>query len=198
MFGQGLNSHSSSAGIWVGSDGPNKFTFQNRAGGEDLIVIIWNFASGDYQSSFMNVRAPKISYTLKAKQNITISMANDVSGGWAGLYTGQTTLTPYGQINNVWGEFTTGAWGTVDVSRLVNMAGNDMKIALDTGCVSDMDQCVFKCKSGNTCWESGSYNLVDCAPGSQPGATYGVLAGNPEGGCQGFANGGHMNVTFYE
>jgi hypothetical protein len=153
----------------------------------------------DYQSSFMNVRLPQISYSLGDLETVTISAANDISGGWAGLYNEITTLSQYGQIYNTWGEFTTGSYATVDVTREVNMAGNGMSINLDSGCISNLDTCSFQCVSGNTCGDSGTYSLVNCAPASQPGATYGVDGkGNPSGGCQGFSNGGHMDVTFYD
>lgn len=199
MAGQGYNSYTDNGQIWIGNDGPNTFTFQNLGGGVPVTIIIWNNPPNDYQSSFVNVRLPQISYSLGDTESVNISVANDVSGGWAGLYNELTTLSQYGQINNTWGEFTTGNYATVDVSREINMAGNGMSINLDSGCISNLDTCSFQCPSGNTCGESGTYTLVNCDPGSQPGATYGTDAnGNPSGGCQGFTNGGHMNVTFYD
>ncbi len=125
-------------------------------------------------------------------------MANGISAGWSGLYNEISNLTPYGQINNTWGEVTTGGWATVNVSRLINMHGNGMSINVSTGCVSNLSKCWFGCKSGNTCWESKSYNLNTCDNGSQHGATLGWNNGDPTGGCQGFANGGHIDVTFYD
>lgn len=198
MAGQGYNSYSSISQIWIGNDGPNIFTFQNLGDGGNVTLIIWNNPPFDYQSSFMNVRLSQVSYSLGIGDAVNISMANGISGGWAGLYNEVTTLSQYGQINNTWGEFTTGSYATVDVSREINMAGNGMSIDLDSGCVSNLDTCSFQCVSGNTCGESGTYILADCDGGSQPGATYGTdSTGNPSGGCQGFSNGGHMNVTFY-
>jgi hypothetical protein len=197
MAGQGYNPTSNNGQIWIGNDGPNTFTFTNHAGVSQFTLIIWNNPSGDYQSSFMNVRVSQVSYSLAIDQSVTISIANGVSGGWAGLYNGVTTLSQYGQIYNTWGEFTTGDYATVDVSREVNMGGNAMSINLDSGCVSNMSQCVFTCKNGNTCGDSGTYDLLNCAAGSQPGANTGTYDGiNPEGGCQGFANGGHGSVSF--
>lgn len=203
MAGQGYNPTNNNGIIWIGDDGPNTFTFQNLGGTSNGVVpvtlIIWNMPSGDYQSSFMNVRQPQISYSLADQETVTISMANGVSGGWAGLYNEITTLSEYGQIYNTWGEFTTGNYATVDVSREVNMSGNGMSINLDSGCISNMDKCSFQCYSGNTCGDSGTYELVNCAAGSQNGATYSTDGnGNPNGGCQGFSNGGHMDVTFYD
>ena len=195
MHGQGVNSYSNNGNIWIGSDGPNRFTFKADAS-VDVTLIFWENPDGDYQSSFMNVRQPMVSYSLGVGQQITISMANEVSAGWAGLYSDITTLSEYGQVYNTWGEVTTGDWATVDVSREVNMGGNGMSIALDSGCVSDMSTCAFVCNSGNTCGDSMTYSLANCGAGSQTGASYGIYGGNPSGGCQGFSNGGHMSVSF--
>ena len=80
------------------------------------------------------------------------------------------------------------------------MSGHPMHIELDSGCISDLETCVFQCKDGsNTCWEAGTYELANCVPaeeGGQPGAANGSNYGQPSGGCQGFENGGHINVTF--
>jgi hypothetical protein len=194
MAGQGINARSPNGNVWIGNDGPNRFTFTNRASSPSPVsvtLILWDQAPGDYQASFMNVRRPKISYSLpNVGDSVTVSLANGVSGGWAALTDHATTLSQYGQISNTWGEFTTGNSATVDVSRLVNMGGNKMSIKVSTGCVSNMNTCVFTCKSGNTCGTSGSYDLTNCANGSQPGASYGVWDGNPSGGCQGWSNGG--------
>lgn len=196
MYAQGVNSYSNNGQIWIGSDGPNIFTFTANAG-VDVNLIFWANPTGDYSSSFMNIRQPQISYSLAEGQQLTVSMANGLSGAGAGLYNDVTPLTPYGQIDNTWGEVTTGAYGTVDVSREVNMGGNGMSITLhDSGCVSDMNTCVFQCRSANTCGDSGSYTLVNCAAGSQSGATFGLYGADPSGGCQGFSNRGQMSVSF--
>ena len=194
MHSQGVNSYSSNGNIWIGGNGPNTFTFNAKAG-EAVTLIVWANPNGDFQSSFMNVRQPQVSYSLSDGEQVTVSMANGVSAGWAGLYSGATTLSQYGQIANTWGEVTTGGSATVDVSREVNMSGKSMEIALDSGCVSNMNTCVFQCNSGNTCGGSGTYSLVNCASGSQGGASYGISGGNPSGGCQGFSNGGHMSIS---
>jgi hypothetical protein len=199
MAGQGTNAVSNNGNIWIGGDGPNTFTFTNQASSPSAVpvtLILWDNPANDYQSSFMNVRTPKISYSLPNVGNsVTISLANGVSGGWAALNNRATTLSQYGQIYNTWGEFTTGSYATVDVTRLVNMGGNTMSVKVSTGCVSNMNTCVFTCNSGNTCGDSGSYSLLNCAAGSQPGASYGVYDGNPSGGCQGWSNGGHLDIS---
>lgn len=201
VAGQGVNSVTDNGNIWIGSDGPNKFTFINNATtpySAPVTLIIWDFPTGDYEASFMNVRAPKISYSLpNAGDSVTISMANDVSGGWSQLTDHMTYLSQYGQIFNTWGEFTTGGWATFDITRLVNMGGNVMSAqVLEDGCISNMDTCSFHCKNDLTsCGDSGTYELLDCAAGSQTGASYGSWDNiNPEGGCQGWSNGGSIEV----
>lgn len=194
MNAQGINSYTPNGNIWLGNQGPNTFVFTNTGGASSVILIVWHQPSGDYSSSFMAARQPKISYSLRPGASVTVSIANGVSGGFAGLYNQATPLTQWGQIDNTWGEFTTGDWATVDVTREVNMGGNAMEIVVQgSGCVSDMSRCSFQCKSGNTCWESGSYNLVDCQ--SQPGAAYQLYGVDPSGGCQGFSNGGQVIVS---
>jgi hypothetical protein len=198
MAAMGTNAKAANGGVWIGSQGPNIFAFTNKAA-VPIILIIWTQIPNDYQSSFMNVRTPAVSYSLSAGQTVTISMANGVSGGWSALYNGKTTLSQYGQINNTWGEFTTGGYATVDISSEINMSGNPMSITVGSnGCVANMSKCIFQCKpgQGNTCGASGTYNLNGCANNSQPGATYGMNNGNPTGGCQGFNNGGHVTVNF--
>ncbi|RYP16834.1 hypothetical protein DL765_004855 [Monosporascus sp. GIB2] len=204
MANQGVNPTWNNGLIWIGNDGEYTFTFTNAAsypGVEHvpLTVIIWNFPPGDFEASFMNVRQPQISYSLpRTGDSVTISVARDVSGAFGALYGRTTTLSQWGQLYNTWGEFTTGDWATVDVSRLVNMGGNDMEITVrDNGCVSDMNRCSFWCKNNMlTCGESGTYDLVNCQPGSQPGATYGSWDGiNPDGGCQGWGNRGHLDIV---
>ncbi len=147
----------------------------------------------------MNVRRAQVSYSLPtAGASVTVSAARDVSGGFAALYGHNTRLSQWGQLYNTWGEFTTGQWATVDVSRLVNMGGNAMEITVrNNGCVSDMNRCSFWCRGdSNECGDSGSYDLVGCDSGSQPGANYGSYDGiNPDGGCGGWGDNGHIDVV---
>lgn len=194
MAGQGYNAWEPSRNIWIGSNGPNRVTFVNTVN-QPITIVVWDMPPGDYQSSFMNVRRAQVTYSLPRNgDSVTISINNGVTGGWAALNNRQTRLSQYGQIDNTWGEFTTGGYATVNISRLVNMRGNPMSVAVHTGCVTDMNRCVFTCKNGNTCGESGSYNLDNCAAGSQPGAAAGIAWGNPSGGCQGWSNGGALQV----
>jgi hypothetical protein len=217
MAGQGTNARSNNGQIWIGSDGPNTFTFTNQATSPSAVsvmqagfysrksgsmankmsrLILWYQAPGDGEASFMNVRKPMVSYSLPSVGNsVTISVANGISGAWAALNNHATVLSQYGQIYNTWGEFTTGNSATVDISREVNMGGNYMSLVVSTGCVANMNTCAFQCYSGNTCGASGTYELVNCAAGSQTGATTGYYNGNPAGGCQGWSNGGHIDIA---
>ncbi|KAI6084538.1 hypothetical protein F4821DRAFT_242464 [Hypoxylon rubiginosum] len=197
MAYQGVNSRSSSSGgIWLGKNGPNTLRFRNEAG-SSAILVVWDAPKGDYESSFMSKRQPKITYSLTAGAEVQVSAGNGVSGAWAALYGGHTKLTKYGQVDETWGEFTTGADATADVSWNVNTHGSRMTIKVQgSGCVSDADRCSFHCKSGDTCGESGTYKLKNCEAGSQKGASIGYPDGiNPEGGCKGWSNGGHLDVS---
>lgn len=207
MKGQGVNARKNpGAGIWVGDDGPNNFIFENKSKGK-VTVIMWNkgkLPNGqpDYESHCMNVRAPQVSWSLAQGENVTVSLSNDkVSGGFAAIYDQSTKINGYGQLDQTWGEFTTGDFATVDVSRLIRMDGDPMSMRTGVGCVSNMEKCVFVCKKGNICGEENTYNLQNCVnPGetdprvkNQPGATpqeganHGWLRNQPEGGCQGWS-----------
>ncbi|OTB05917.1 hypothetical protein M426DRAFT_21353 [Hypoxylon sp. CI-4A] len=198
MAYQGINSAvgTDKTNTWIGSDGANTFGFKNNAGVRATLVM-WEQAAGDYESSFMNARRAKVTYSLNASSTVTVSVSNGVSGGWAVLYDHATTLSQYGQVDEVWGEYTTGDYATVDLSFEVNASGTPMTVTVaENGCVSDKDTCSFHCYSGDTCGESGTYELVNCDNGSQAGATSGSYDGiNPEGGCQGWSNGGHLDIS---
>ena len=212
MHSQGVNSLSSNNRIWIGSDGPNTFTFINGArDGASMILIMWYAEENDDQASFMNARRPEISYSLpETGSAVEISVANGVPGGWSVLYDRATTLTEYGQVSNTFGEFSTGVWATVDVSRLVNMSGDAMTVRVYGGeesarkptvpglkpvCVSDLVTCAYACRGTqvNSCGATGSYDLINCGG---PNAVSGTDAsGNPNGGCQGWSFGGHIEVV---
>ncbi|KAK3346863.1 hypothetical protein B0T25DRAFT_613514 [Lasiosphaeria hispida] len=194
MAGQGQNAIGErDAGIWIGSEGPNTFTFVNTAE-VPVTVIVWYRAEGDDRSSFVGARAPKISYSLPfANDAVDISLGNEVPGGWSALYNRSTELTPYGQINNTFGEFSTGTYATIDVSRLVTMSGNPMTVKVSSGCVADMKTCAYACNSGtDSCGAAGTYNLLNCR------GTNAVQSidpsGDPTGGCQGWTDGGHVDI----
>lgn len=196
MLGQGTNARSdndSDSGIWIGGDGPNTFTFINVAY-VPVTVVVWHRALGDDQASFLNARVPKISYSLPERGSaVVISLANGVPGGWSALYNRSTPLTQYGQVDNTFGEFSTGEFATIDISRLVNMSGNPVTVRVSGGCVADMKSCVYACDTGtSSCGAAGTYNLLGCGG---PNAVQSVDPdGNPTGGCQGWSNGGHLDI----
>ncbi|KAK3320372.1 hypothetical protein B0T19DRAFT_468689 [Cercophora scortea] len=194
MLGQGENALEDNGQIWIGSDGPNIFTFINAAS-VPITLILWYTALSDDQASFMNARMPKISYSLPvAGSAVQLSIANDVPGGWAAIYNRQTTLTQYGQVSNTFGEFSTGPYATIDVSRLVNMSGDPMTVRVSSGCVADMRSCVYMCdRADNSCGAAGTYSLANCG-GHNAVQSIGA-DGNPTGGCQGWSYGGHVEVV---
>jgi len=195
MLAQGENAQSgNNRDIWIGMDGPNVLTFISGAT-VPIILVLWYRAAHDDQASFMNARSPRITYSLPTRGNaIAISMDNGVPGAWAALYNRSTSLTQYGQIDNTFGEFSTGTFATIDVSRLVNMSGNPMTIKVSSGCVSDMEKCVYACDKGIvSCGDPGTYALLQC---EGKNAVKSVDAdGNPTGGCQGWSNGGHVDIV---
>jgi len=169
----GQNAKSADAGhaSWIGNDGDYVTEFSNESG-EDLVLVMWGPVG-----SWVNVQAPLITYQITNGSSVNVSTATGTSGGWAALY--EDTKMINGQVSNTWGEFTyNGQYSTVDVSRLVNMNGRNMSIS-GAECVSDMEQCVFTCDSGDSC-EFG-YTLENCS--SQKGAQSGMYAGAASGGC---------------
>lgn len=151
--------------------------------------------SNGYASSFVTAHAPKLTISIPYGSSVTVSMANGVTGAFTAIYRRVTAVSPNGQVFNTWGEFTTGNYATINVSRLPNMGGNQFAIRVSTGCVADNAHCAYICKSGNTCWESGSYDLIGCSSQKNNNAYYG--GANPEGGCAGWSNGsGRITAEF--
>jgi hypothetical protein len=184
---QGVNADRNNGHIWVGNDGPNTFTFWNHAH-VPVTLILWN---GD--QSWVNKFRPQVTWSLDPDQSVTVSVANGVSGSWSGLYEHKTRMEE-GQVFNTWGEFTSGSDATVNISREPNMHGNSMNAKVSSGCVADMNQCSFHCKTLDRCGKAGEYDLINC---SGPYRAYGIDPwGQPSGGCQGWSNGGHIDVEF--
>ncbi|OAA76698.1 hypothetical protein LEL_06382 [Akanthomyces lecanii RCEF 1005] len=195
----GKNENHDNGAIWVGNNGKTTATYRNSAtegGAASIIVVVW--LQTDYVSSFVNVRQPYITWSLpNPGDTVTISFAQNIAGAFAAL-NHRITILKDGQVFNTWGEFSTGPYATVDVSREPNMGGNRMEIQTSGGCHANMDKCVFKCHNGNRCGASGEYYLQNCEPGSQPGNPHiGYYDNNPSGGCGGFENGGHLDVQFH-
>lgn len=215
----GQGSNPSSGSIFVGSGGPNKFVFTNKASA-GVIVVMWNDGSDpeSSQAPYMNAYAPAVSYSLASGASVTMSVADAVSGGFAGVYSSSTVLSAYGQIDQTWGEFTTGADATVDVSREVNMNGNSLSIVTSNGCTSDMNDCVFQCDSGKchespgkmhltnltigaSCWECGTYKGANTGGSGCKISTFPCPSDATQtyasGGCQGWGD-GTLTITFCE
>ncbi|KAI0022979.1 hypothetical protein F4780DRAFT_730939 [Xylariomycetidae sp. FL0641] len=197
MAYQGENSKANNGKVWIGDDGPNKFTYTNKAN-VPVTLVLWVTPTGDYEAAFMNVRRAAVTYSMKPDESITLSLANGISGAWAYLFNEKTILSN-GYVFESWGEYTTGAYATVDHSMLPNTKGNPQTITVkDTGCVSDSTRCYFACidESVESCgYGKGEVKLVNCDPSSQPGANYGLFGGEPQGGCTGFSNGGEVDIV---
>lgn len=147
----GQGSNPTSGNMFIGENGPNKFVFTNNAG-VDVVLMMWDDGSSPKTSTapYVSGYAPAISWSLSHGASVTVSVADTVSGGFAGVYVGSTGLDSMGQIYQTWGEFTTGPDATVDVSREVNKAGNSLSITTSNGCTSDMNDCVFECNGGES------------------------------------------------
>ena len=180
----GQNSNTNNGQCWLGSDGPNTNVVKNGAS-EPIIVVVWG-PVGSWMTDA--AKAPLITVSLAPGQSQTISCA-DISGGMAALY-GDTTLSPYGQVYNTWVEFTYGSWGTVNVSREVRMDGNPVSV-VGSKCTTDMNTCVFTCKSGNTCGDVNTYQINNCGAQNNGQAS----ADGMNGGCLMGAN-AQLTTTF--
>ena len=179
----GVNAETNNGGVWVGGDGPYTNEFFNESG-EELILVIWG-----PHASWVNVKQPLITASIANHTSVTVSFASGQTGAWSAIYDDTKMLN--GQISNTWGEYTFSPTGVVDVSKLPNMKGNKMAIVGPT-CVSDMSNCVFVCKTGDICMYD--YELVNCGPGSQPDAQYGLDYGAPSGGCGGLGEGAKLST----
>jgi len=184
----GINAVTNNGAVWLGADGPYTNDFQNNST-EPIILTIWTGAT-----SWVNANQPQITVSLPPGSLQTVSFANGVSGAWAGVY--PTTKLVMGQVSETWGEFTfSGIYTTVDVSREVNMNGRGMRVETPQ-CLTDMATCVFVCTDGTTTCKD-NYNLVNCAPGSQPGANFGTYGGKASGGCSGMGTSAKIKTFFY-
>ena len=188
---QGINPVGNNGQIWIGDDGPNTFTFYSP--NADVILVLWDQSAG-YASSFVTGTQTVLTYSIAQGESVTISLANGISGAWTGLYNQATGISWVGQVDNTWAEFTTGAYATVDITREVNMNGNELVAKVSTGCEANNNQCAFICNDGVTCGDSGTYSLINCD--SQPFGSVGESWGNPSGGCGGWSDGGHIDAYF--
>jgi len=176
----------SGANAIVSSDGPYHAEITNDSG-DDAIFVCW-----EGPSSWVNSIAPLITLSIGAGSTKSVSFSNSFSGACSVVYS--DTKLVNGQVAETWFELTTGQYGTYDVSREVNMLGHSMSV-VGPSCTSDMNTCVFKCSSGNSCMTG--YELVNCANGSQKGATYGIdpNLNAPSGGCSGMGDSAKLAIT---
>jgi len=182
----GTNAVSNDGEVWIGTDGATTNTYTNAAA-EDIILVLWGAAG-----SWVNANTPLITLSLAQGESTTLSFADGVSGAWTAVYDGTGMVD--GQISNTWGEFTTGEWGVVDVSREVNMNGNSMSIQTPN-CLTDMETCVFTCTGGLVSCLT-EYQLENCANGSQAGANFGTYDGADSGGCNMGGSSTSLTTTF--
>ncbi|KAF2494662.1 hypothetical protein BU16DRAFT_539928 [Lophium mytilinum] len=178
FIGEGLNEGAAS----VGSDGPYVADVSNTSG-EDLIFVCWAGAT-----SWVNAHVPALTVSIASGSSKSISFTDSFSGACSAVY--EDTELVNGQVSNTWLEATFGAWGTYDVSREVNMSGHSIS-AVGPTCTSDMNTCVFKCNSGNSCMSAGSYSLHNCGSGAVGTAS----DGGASGGCQGLGSAATIKVT---
>ncbi|KAF2734413.1 hypothetical protein EJ04DRAFT_552701 [Polyplosphaeria fusca] len=178
----GENSDSDNGKIWIGDDSRWTVNFVNNAE-EDVVVFCW--ADAGFTGMTLNVNKPLISASLKPGASQTISWAGGYSSACAPVYP-DTVLANFGGIQNSWFEVTFPTEGVVgsgafDISRNVNMNGNTIS-AQGSKCKSDMDTCVFKCKSGGDSCTYG-YDLYNCDAGNGGGGGYDAAMGGTGGGC---------------
>jgi hypothetical protein len=169
----GVNAVTEDGDVWIGTGGAYTNEFINSSG-EDLILVIWG-----PEGSWVSVQQPLITHTLPIGTSVTISFANGAVGAWSAVYADTELVN--GQVCNVWGEYSFSPEGVVDVSMEPDMNGHGMEI-VGPSCTSNMNTCVFQCTGGETSCEFG-YELLNCTPGSQAGAQYGLFDGSPSGGC---------------
>lgn len=189
-----VNSLTATPDSWIGATTTGNAvtnTVVNNAG-KDGYWMCWGAGA-----SWVNVKAPTLAVKVPAGQNVTVSHAKPQDGssntGACGMAFADTKLVN-GQLSQSWMEFTfgSGQWSssTYDLSMEVNMNGHNMTIAGDK-CTSDLTRCSFHCVNGaDSCMDAGSYDLINCAKGSQEGANIGSYAGAVSGGCQGIENTG--------
>lgn len=175
----GLNPTSISQTPWVGTDGQFTNQFVNQSG-EDLVLVLWGPAG-----SWVNAIQPQLTISIPTGGRRTVSFPVGWSGAWAPVYT-STTLRN-GQIFDTWGEGTFNPpYSVVDVSREANTNGRPMSV-VGPQCTTDMNTCVFQCVDNVDQCLTG-YELVNCATGSQVGATFGTYQGADSGGCGGMGS----------
>jgi hypothetical protein len=184
----GANPTSKCEFAWLGNDGDYVNTLTNDAN-EEITVLVWDKNStpklGDAQ--YMDKHAPAITVKIPAGSSVPVSMAHGASGGFTAVYSDTIWSDITWLLTSTIGEFTAqGGDTTFDVSREWFMDGHGMTIeAGDCKSSTVNNECAFYCKSGQTCGESGTYELNQSSSSNCNRAMVDFGFGsNPEGGCR--------------
>lgn len=182
----GENSKGNNGLCWLGDDGTTTATFTNDHA-EDVMLLCW-----ENTKFTVNVNKPLLSVVIPQGKAQKVSFGS-FSGACSPVPQSQKK-SHFGGVYNTWFELTVGdksnGFPTYDVSREPNMQGVSISsVSKETGCVSDMEQCVFKCTSSNTfCGEEGTYELMN----TSGKGCHGDLT---NGGCMAGTNGDHLDVV---
>jgi hypothetical protein len=189
----GKNDKSNNGGIWVGNDSDWKAKFVNEHA-EDAVLYCWK-ADG-FTGMIVKDNTPEISVGLKSGESVEISFAANVPSACAPVFS-DTKLAMFGGLDQTWWEVTFGDYGAFDVSRNVNMKGNNISSS-GSKCTSDMDTCVFKCKdsSVSSCEAGTDYDLFNCNASGGGGGGYDTVMAGTGGGCSMGASGETVKVVF--
>lgn len=187
----GMNSQTNNGKIWIGKDSKYTIEFINNKK-EDAVLYCW--ASNGYNGMIVTKFQPEVSVAVKSGKSVTLSWAADVPSACAPVFSG-TSTSIFGGIDNTWLEMNFGQWGTFDVSRNVNMKGDNIS-AKGSKCTSDMETCVFVCKNGlDTCEKGSDYTLKNCQSSNGGGGGYDVNVAGVGGGCSMGANSEHIKAV---
>jgi hypothetical protein len=188
----GKNDKQNNGGIWIGGDSDWKAEFINDKN-EDAVVWCWK-ANG-FSGMSINVNVPEVSVGIKPGQSVQVSFAPNVPAACAPAFS-DTKLAMFGGLDNTWWEVTFGEWGAFDVSRNVNMKGNNIS-AKGSKCTSDMETCVFKCKdsSKSSCEAGSDYDLFNCHATNGGGGGYDPIMAGTGGGCNMGSSGETVKVV---
>lgn len=190
LKGAGVNSVTANGGIWIGTDSAWQTEFTNDGSG-DMVVFCWQ-ANG-FSGMSLNVNLPAISVGLKKGESVSVSFAEGVPSSCSGVFS-DTKLALFGGIDNTWYEVTFGSQGAFDISRNVNMHGNNIS-AKGSKCVSDMTTCVFQCKDSSVASCETGYEIAGMDAAGCGGGFDSVMNG-VGGGCSMGATGESVKVTF--
>jgi hypothetical protein len=185
----GKNDKSNNGGIWIGDDSAWGMEVTNT-GSNEAVYYCWQAKGFDGMS--INKWVPDISVGMKPGQKVKLSFAANVPAACAPA-SAANSLAMFGGVDNTWAEVTFGQWGAFDVSRNVNMKGCNISMQ-GSKCLSDMETCVFKCDSGDSC-EKG-YDLHNCGASNGGGGGYDVKMQGVGGGCAMGSDGEWIKVSF--